>query len=115
MSYEQRNEPIDAYFAALDEDAAEELTPHLASSVTYVHPDTTASGVEGLQAFFRDRPPQETIHEEHRRIHTADASVVQGHLTGKLADGTPREGDFCDVFEFEAAGRIERIDVYARL
>lgn len=115
MSYEKRDEPIDAYFAALDEDAVEELTPHLASDVTYVHPETTASGVAELQTFFDNRLPQDTTHDEHRRIHTTDVSDVQGRLKGEMADGTPREGDFCDVFEFDADGRLERIDVYVRL
>lgn len=116
MSYDQRDDLIDAYFAALDAEDFDRLESHLATDFRYVHPDTTASGVDGMRAFFDERARQDTTHEIHRRLHAEDGSAVEGRLTGELADGTPREGHFCDVFDFDDdAAHLTRVAVYPRL
>lgn len=116
MNFDTRDELIDVYFAALDAEDFEQLEPHLATEFRYVHPDTIANGVDEMQAFFDERPRQDTAHEIHRRLHAEDGSVVEGRITGQLADGTPREGHFCDVFDFDATDdHLTRVAVYPRL
>lgn len=116
MSFDKRDQLIDAYFAALDAEDFEQLEPHLAAEFRYVHPDTVADGIDGMRAFFDERARQDTTHEIHRRLHADGASTVEGRITGELADGTPREGHFCDVFDFDATDdHLTRVAVYPRL
>jgi ketosteroid isomerase-like protein len=115
MSFDDHDHLIDAYFSALDAEDFEQLEPHLATDFRYIHPDTTANDVDGMRRFFDERAPQDTTHEPHRRLHAEDGSIVEGRITGELADGTPREGHFCDVFDFdETAGHLTRVAVYPR-
>jgi len=116
MDTDQRDELIETYFAALDAESFDVLEDHLAAGFTYVHPDTTVEGIEGMRSFFEQRAPQDTSHERHRTMHAAAASVVEGRITGELADGTPREGFFCDVFDFDdGEEQLTRVAVYPRL
>lgn len=116
MNADQRDELIDAYFGALDAEDFEQLEPHLAADFRYIHPETIATGVGEMRAFFEERTRQNTVHEIHRRLHAEEGSVVEGRITGELADGTPREGQFCDVFDFDDAdAHLTRVAVYPRL
>lgn len=115
MDTEKRDDLIATYFAALDAESFDLLEDDLAVGFTYIHPDTTAKSIEGMQTFFEQRAPQDTSHEIHRTLHAVEGSVVEGQITGELADGTPREGYFCDVFDFdEGDDNLTRVAVYPR-
>lgn len=116
MDTEKRDDLIETYFAALDAESFDRLEDHLAAGFTYIHPDTTVETIDGMRRFFDQRAAQDTSHEIHRTLHAADGSVVEGRITGELADGTPREGYFCDVFDFDdGEDRLTRVAVYPRL
>lgn len=116
MDTDQRDELIAAYFQALDAESFDRLEDHLAVGFTYDHPDTTAETIKGMRTFFEQRAPQDTSHEIHRTLHAAKASVVEGRITGELVDGTPREGYFCDVFDFDdGEDHLTRVAVYPML
>lgn len=108
MNVDRRNESIDAYFRALDEEDFSILEPHLSPEVTYKSVGVnTLFGPEGLREYFEGvRPFNDTDHVVENRIHDPSISVVEGHVIGSHLDT-----DFCDVFEFDD-GRITRLTVY---
>jgi hypothetical protein len=85
----------------------------LLDPLAYHHPETEADVVEEMRAFFDERPAQDSTHTVRRRLHAEAASVCEGRVSGALADGTPKDTTFCDVFEFDETGeRLARVGVY---
>lgn len=114
MDVERRDELIDAYFEALDEEAFSLVEPHLAPDVTYKSVGTEAlHGPEGVRRYFEElRPFGGTVHDVENRIHAENGSAAEGRVTGEH-EGESIDTPFCDVFEFdEAEEKLTRIVVY---
>lgn len=114
MPADSRNDLIDTYFRALDENDPEIVRSSLADSFVYESLSGELQGFEGLRDYITDlRNVTNSEHEITRRIHDEDASVVEGVVSGTGADGEPTEAKFCDVFEFaDGEEAIVRIGVY---
>lgn len=115
MDEATRNELMDGYFDGMDEGDRDVLGDALASDVVYHHPVRTVTGRgEAVELIVDERPPQDSVHEVNRRIHSADASVAAGRKVGTV-EGEPVDLPFCDVFEFDAEeSAIASIGVYVR-
>lgn len=114
MDVDRRDELIDAYFSALDEEAFSLVEPHLAPDVTYKSVGLDAlHGPEGVRRYFEElRPFGGTVHEVENRIHDETGSAAEGRVTGEH-EGESIDTGFCDVFEFdEAEEKLTRIVVY---
>lgn len=114
MPADSRNDLIDAYFRALDENDPEIVRSSMADSIVYESLSGELQGFEGLRDYITDlRSVTNSEHEITRRIHDEDTSVVEGVVSGTGADGEPTEAKFCDVFEFaDEEETIVRIGVY---
>lgn len=114
MSVNDRDDLIDAYFAALDESDPSIVRDALDDSFVYESLSGDLKGFDGLSEYITDlRSITESDHHIDQRYHADDATTVEGVVTGTDPDGHPAESAFCDVFEFtddEAA--ITRIGVY---
>jgi ketosteroid isomerase-like protein len=114
MDVERRDELIDAYFAALDEEDFSLVEPHLAADVTYksvgIEP---LDGPEGVRRYFEElRPFGGTVHEVENRMHAENGSAAEGRVTGEH-EGESIDTAFCDVFEFDdEEERLTRVVVY---
>lgn len=113
MSEAERDDLIDAYFAALDTDDPEIVRPALTDDFVYESLSGELEGFSGLKRYAEElRGLSDTTHETTRRIHDEAVSVVEGTVTGEGENGS-EQAAFCDVFEFDADGeRIARIIVY---
>jgi ketosteroid isomerase-like protein len=113
MSDADRDDLIDAYFAAMDAEDVDLVRPYLADGFVYESLSGDLDGAAGLATYVRElKTLSGTTHEITVRVHGDDASVAEGTVTGEGADGPVAVG-FCDVFEFDDADeRIERIAVY---
>jgi len=113
MSEADRNELIDAYFDALDEEDLDLVRPVLADDVVFESLSGPLEGVSGCETYMEDlRGLSNTVHELSLRLHDADAAVVEGTVTGESGDDTVVV-DFCDVFEFdEEDEHLTRVAVY---
>ena len=114
MNTQRRDELIDAYFAALDEDDYSLVEPHLAPDVTYKSVGLEAlSGPEGVKRYFEElRPFAGTVHDVENRMHSENGSAAEGRVTGEH-EGTSLDTGFCDVFEFDDdEEHLTRIVVY---
>lgn len=114
MDAERRDELIDAYFDALDEEEFSPVEPYLAPDVTYksvgVEP---LHGSDGVRRYFEElRPFGGTVHDVEDRMHAENGSAVEGRVTGEH-EGESIDTAFCDVFEFdEEEEHLTRIVVY---
>jgi ketosteroid isomerase-like protein len=114
MNVERRDELIDAYFRALDQEEFSLVEPHLASDVTYRSVGLDAlHGPEGVRRYFEElRPFGGTVHEVENRMHAESGSAAEGRVTGEHG-GESLDTAFCDVFEFDdEEERLTRIVVY---
>ena len=114
MDVDRRNELIDAYFSALDEEDFSLVEPHLAPDLTYKSVGVEAlHGPEGLRRYFEElRRFGGTVHDVENRIHAENGSAAEGRVTGEQ-DGESIDTPFCDVFEFDDdEERLSRIVVY---
>lgn len=114
MNVERRNELIDAYFTALDEEEFSLVEPHLAPELTYKSVGLDAlHGPDGLRRYFEElRPFGGTVHEVENRMHAENGTAAEGRVTGEH-DGESIDTAFCDVFEFdENEEQFTRIVVY---
>ena len=113
MSDAGRNELIDAYFDAMDEDDLEIVRPALADGFVYESLDGDLEGFAGLETYMNElRGLSGTTHDVTLRVHGADASVAEGTVTGDSENG-PVEAEFCNVFEFDEEEQgLTRIGVY---
>lgn len=114
MDTDRRDELIDAYFSALDEDDYSLVGPHLAPDLTYKSVGLDALyGPGGLKRYFEElRPFAGTVHDVENRMHSEDGSAAEGRVTGEHG-GESLDTGFCDVFGFdEAEERLTRIVVY---
>jgi ketosteroid isomerase-like protein len=116
LATEKRNQLVEAYFDALDEEEYEELPGLFTEDATYVHPSATVEGGEGIRRLFAEnRRTETTDHQITRRVHGTDATVCEGTVTGEFIDGDAFNGEFMDAFEFdEESERIAVISVYTR-
>jgi ketosteroid isomerase-like protein len=114
MSNETRNDLIDAYFDAMDEEDLEIVEPALADSFVYESLSGDLEGFEGLREYMEERRSlSNSEHRISRRIHGEEASATEGTVVGDGEDGERVEANFCNVFEFDADERgITRIAVY---
>jgi ketosteroid isomerase-like protein len=114
MDVERRDELIDAYFSALDEDDFSLVEPHLAPDVTYRSVGLEAlHGPDGVRRYFEElRPFAGTVHTVENRMHSENGSATEGRVTGEH-DGESLDTPFCDVFEFDdAEEQLTRVVVY---
>lgn len=113
MTEADRNELIDAYFDALDEEDLDLVRPVLADDVVFESLSGPLGGVSGFETYMEElRGLSNTVHEVSLRVHDEDASVAEGTVTGESGDDTVVV-DFCDVFEFdEDDERVTRVAVY---
>lgn len=114
MNVERRDELIDAYFRALDEEDFSIVEPHLADDVTFKSVGIDAlSGPEGVKRYFEElRSFAGTVHDVENRIHAENGSAAEGRVTGEH-DGNSLDTAFCDVFEFDDdEEHLARIVVY---
>lgn len=114
MSPDSRDDLIDAYFGALDESDPSKVRDALDDSFVYESLSGDLDGFEGLREYITDlRSITESDHRIDRRHHAADATTVEGVVSGTDPDGNPAEAAFCDVFEFtDDETAITRIGVY---
>ncbi|MFC6941931.1 nuclear transport factor 2 family protein [Salinirubellus sp. GCM10025818] len=114
MDTERRDELIDAYFSALDEEEFSLVEPYLAPGVTYksvgIEP---LHGPDGVRRYFEElRPFGGTVHDVETRMHAANGSAAEGRVTGEH-EGESIDTAFCDVFEFDdEEEHLTRIVVY---
>jgi ketosteroid isomerase-like protein len=114
MNVARRDELIDVYFRALDEEEFSIVEPYLAPDLTFRSVGLEPlSGPEGMRRYFEElRPFGGTIHEVENRIHDEHASAAEGRVTGEH-DGESLDTPFCDVFEFDdEEEHLTRVVVY---
>jgi len=115
MDEAKRNQLIEDYYTGIDTADGDLLRGAFTEDILHEHPVRT---VEGLDAFLEfktvDQRDAGIRHEVIRRIHTPDASVVQGRVVARTEEA-PVQVEFCDVFEFTADdSAVEKLSVYAR-
>ncbi len=114
MSVQDRNDLIDAYFDAMDEDDLSIVEPALADGFLYQSLSGDLEGFSGLQHYAEEvRSLSNSTHDVTQRVHDDTASVAEGIVTGDTQDGEHLEARFCNVFEFtnDDTG-ITRLAVY---
>ncbi|MFC7157147.1 nuclear transport factor 2 family protein [Halomarina halobia] len=116
MTRERRDQLIDAYFAAMDNDNFELVEPAISENIRFESASGSVSSLEGFREYTEEsRMISDSVHEVTRRIHAENASVCEGNVRGQTPEG-PIEGAFCDVFEFDDdEERVTRISVYTRM
>lgn len=113
MSIERREDRIDAYFRALDENDPSIAESAVTEDFVYESRAGSLAGFAGLADYITDRRTMtESDHEQTRVVHGDDVAVVEGVVTGTTEAGERVEVRFCDVFEFDAADGITTITVY---
>lgn len=114
MTHADRDDLIDAYFSALDEEDLSIVEPYLDDSFVYESSAGVLEGFEGLQRYLGElRTSSNSTHETTQRVHGDAMSVAEGVVSAEGSDGEPFEAKFCDVFEFDPAdAAITRIAVY---
>lgn len=114
MNVDRRNELIDAYFSALDEEEFSLVEPHLSPDVTYksvgIEP---LHGPDGVRRYFDElRPFGGTVHDVENRMHAENGSAAEGRVAGEH-EGESIDTAFCDVFEFDdEEEQLTRVVVY---
>ncbi len=113
MSQADRDELIDAYFDAMDEEDPALARSAFADDFVYESLSGTLEGFSGFEEYVNElRGLSNSEHEISRRVHDEGAAVAEGTVTGEGDDGRV-SADFCDVFEFDADDEeIARIAVY---
>ena len=111
---EIRNQLVDTYFRALDEEDYTSIESAFTEDVTYRLPEETITNLDDAMEYFRNRRrPTNTTHEITRRIHDDETSAVEGYVTGEMPDRGEFEGRFADIFEFDPeTERISELVVY---
>jgi ketosteroid isomerase-like protein len=109
-----RDDAIDAYFAALDEEDPSLVEPVLADSFVYeTSGGNRLSGFAGFEEYMTvHRGLSNTTHTEQNRLHGDEVSFTEGVVTGSDGEGGSIEMNFCDVFEFNTDNKIIRAAVY---
>lgn len=118
MDVDKRNELIDRYYLAADEEDYDRLTSVFTEDVEYRYPgENDMHGVGEVREFFEERRQTTgTTHDVFRRLHDDEATVCEGHITGELRGEGPFEGSYVGVFEFDEAGEaISHVSVYTQL
>lgn len=118
MNTARRDELIDTYYAAVDDEDWDRLLSAFTEDVEYLYPgEDPITGHDEVRQFFEERrETRETTHDVTRRIHDEDATACEGHITGQMGDEGPFEGAYAGVFTFDdEADRIDYVGVYTRL
>lgn len=116
MVRERRNQLIDAYFAAMDNDDFGLVEPAISESIQFESAKSSVSSLEEFREYTeKNRMISDSVHQVKRRIHAETASVCEGNVRAQSPDA-PIEGAFCDVFEFDDdVEHITSISVYTRI
>jgi ketosteroid isomerase-like protein len=113
------DDPVEAYYRAIDEHDYETLRSVLSPSFVQHRPDRTFEGRESFVRFMRDeRPASETTHRFDGRFRRdGDAGGDGGGTTVLVRGRVCADGAvlvrFVDVFTL-VDGRIERVETYTR-
>lgn len=110
----KKDDAIDAYFSALDEEDPSLVQPVLAESFIYeTSGGNRLDGYEGFKEYMTvHRGLSGTTHTVNNRVHGDSISVAEGVVTGRDGNDDSIEMNFCDVFEFDSAQEITRAAVY---
>lgn len=113
----KRNELVDAYYAAIDEETFDDLGRVFAADVEYLYPgEPTMHGIDAVLSFFEERREHSnSTHEVYRRLADEEVTVCEGTITADRTDGSEFDAGFVGVFEFDGEAKaIDRVGVYVR-
>lgn len=115
MDSERRDERIDEYYRALDQETYDHLHEVFTEDVFVEYSIGDFEGIDEIMDYYTDqRRLSDTNHRVQRRIHSEDVTVCLGEADGVAADG-PMMKYFSDVFGFdEDSERIDSVSVYLR-
>lgn len=116
MDVKQRNDLIETYYQAADEEDYDLLVSVFADDVVYLYPgEEDMHGRDEVYEFFTERrQTTNTTHDVFRRVHDETATLCEGRITGELLGEGPFEGAFVGSFEFNDS-LIDRVSVYTQL
>jgi ketosteroid isomerase-like protein len=114
MSQSIREDLIEAYFAALDDEDPDHLEGSLGETFVYESLSEEFEGLGGFRTYMNDyRSFSGTDHDITTFVHGETASVAEGRVVGYDEGGERIEASFCDVFEFtDEEETLTRITVY---
>lgn len=118
MQIAKRNELIDAYYRAADEEDYDHMMSVFDDDVTYLYPnEPDMHGIPDVREFFEERRKTTgTTHDVFRRVHGDDATMCEGTITGEIEGEGPFEGAYVGAFEFDnESEKISYVAVYTRL
>lgn len=118
MDIDKRNELIDQYYRAADEEDYDRLTSVFTDDIEYRYPgEDDMEDVDQVREFFEERRQTTgTTHDVFRRVHGDESTICEGHITGELRGEGSFEGNYVGVFEFdETAEAISHVSVYTQL
>lgn len=118
MDVDKRNQLIDTYYRAADEEDYDLMMSVFSADITYLYPnEPDMHGKDAVREFFEERRQTTgTTHDVFRRVHGDDATLCEGNITGEIAGEGPFEGSYVGAFEFdENAEKIDYVAVYTRL
>ncbi|USZ73592.1 nuclear transport factor 2 family protein [Natronosalvus halobius] len=117
MDHGKRNELIDEYFRAMDEETFADFADVFADDVEYRYPsEQDMHGVSAVREFFEEhREHSNSTHKILRRVADESVTVCEGTVTADRPDGGTLEAAFVDVFEFDdEVEQIDHVGVYTR-
>lgn len=114
MSHAAREDLIDSYFTALDEEDPSLVQSSLADSFVYESLSRDFEGYEGFRTYMTEfRSFSNTDHRITRHIHGETATAAEGTVVGSGRNGERVESRFSDMFEFDSDDQnITRLTVY---
>jgi ketosteroid isomerase-like protein len=115
VNRQHRNELIDGYYDAIDDEEFAAFERVFADDIEYQYPDRAPMhGIDEVRTFFEEeREHGGSTHTVTRRIDDGAVTACEGTVEAEGPDGSTFEADFVGVFEFdEAAEAISRIGVY---
>jgi ketosteroid isomerase-like protein len=117
MDAEARRELVESYFERVDAERYGDLEGLFTGDVAFHPPGDDITGVEEMIDWYRDRlKVADATHDVQRYVDDGTTVVCEGHLTGRLPDGSSIEGGFLDVFEFDTESeRIAELTIYDSL
>lgn len=115
MDSETRDECIDSYYRALDEESYDHLPDLFTENIFVEYSIGDFEGIDEILEYYTDmRRLSNTNHRIQQRIHSEEVTICLGEADG-VADSGPMTKYFADVFGFdEERERIESVSVYLR-
>lgn len=117
VNYQKRNQLIDEYYNAIDDEMFAAFDRVFANNVEYRYPGKDPMhGVDEVRLFFEEeRDHSDSTHTVTRRVADNEVTVCEGTVTAERSDGSPFEAGFVGVFEFDDGSEaITRVEVYTR-